>query len=209
VPVPIPVVMVMGNHEYYRRFVASELALARAQAPAFNVHLLENDTVILGGVRFVGATFWTDYCIFGDAHQRTVMAACAAAMNDHRRIGFQKDPWLRFRPQEASRLHHGSKAYIESVLKMPFFDGPTAVITHHAIHRDSILAKYRNDLVTGAFVSDMSATIETYQPALWVHGHVHNSCDYLLGATRVVCNPRGYGLENPNFNAALVVEIGG
>jgi Icc-related predicted phosphoesterase len=54
----------------------------------------------------------------------------------------------------------------------------------------------------------MSATIDAYQPALWVHGHVHNSCDYRVGATRVVCNPHGYGLENPNFNAALVVEIG-
>jgi hypothetical protein len=27
---------------------------------------------------------------------------------------------------------------------------------------------------------------------LWTHGHMHNTSDYLMGDTRVVCNPRGY-----------------
>jgi hypothetical protein len=44
----IPIVMVMGNHEYYRRFVPDELALARSQAPNFNIRLIENDSVTLG-----------------------------------------------------------------------------------------------------------------------------------------------------------------
>ena len=55
----------------------------------------------------------------------------------------------------------------------------------------------------------MSATIDAYQPQLWVHGHVHNSCDYKVGdATRIVCNPHGYGDENPRFDGSLVVENG-
>src|SRR3954470_23999977 len=70
VPMLIPIVMVLGNHEYYRRFLPDELDLARAQAPTFNVHVLENDTIVLGGgagdhgggrIRVVGATLWTDY----------------------------------------------------------------------------------------------------------------------------------------------------
>ena len=62
--------------------------------------------------------------------------------------------------------------------------------------------------MTGAFVSDLSALIEAHRPALWVHGHVHNSSDYRIGDTRIVCNPHGYGNENPDFDGALVVEVG-
>src|SRR6266404_176620 len=61
VPMHIPIVMVLGNHEFYRRFIPDELALARSNAGAFNIQVLENNTVVLGGVRFVGANFWTDY----------------------------------------------------------------------------------------------------------------------------------------------------
>ncbi len=228
VPMHIPIVMVMGNHEYYRRFVPIELALARSHAPAFNIHLLENDAVVLGGataklvptagktdnhvehddtlVRLVGATLWTDYAIFGEANQAAVMNACAGGMNDHRLIGWQKQPWLRFRPQEAALLHQESKAYLAKILAVPFA-GPTVAITHHAVHWNSVHPRFRADPVTGAFVSDLSALIEAHQPALWVHGHVHNCFDYRVGATRIVCNPHAYGKENPDFDGAFVVEV--
>ena len=44
---------------------------------------------------------------------------------------------------------------------------------------------------------------------LWVHGHTHDSADYTIGATRVLCNPRGYsGVElNPRFDPNLLVEV--
>jgi predicted phosphohydrolase len=205
VPLPIPIVMVLGNHEYYRRVVGHELALARSNAPDFNVHLLENDTMMLGGVRFVGATLWTDYNVFGVSNQAAVMNACATGMNDHRLIGWQKQPWQRFRPQEAALLHHRSKAYITETLGAN--SNATVVISHHAAHWRSVHSRFRSDPVTGAFVSDLSALIETRQPTLWVHGHVHNSSDYHVGKTRIVCNPHGYGAENPDFDGALVVEV--
>ncbi len=207
VPLQIPIVTVLGNHEHYRRFIPDELAQARAQAAALNIHVLEKDAIVLGSVRFAGATLWTDYKIFGEANQAAVMNACARGMNDHRLIGWQKKPWLRFRPQEAAQLHHQSRAFLEKVLMTPF-DGPTVVVSHHAVHWDSVHPQYRNDPVTGAFVSDLSALIKARRPALWVHGHVHNSSDYHLGATRILCNPHGYGAENPAFNGALVVEVG-
>jgi Icc-related predicted phosphoesterase len=212
VPLHVPIVMTMGNHEFYRRFIPDELALARSHGPTFNIHMLENNTITLSGVRasgsvrFVGATLWTDFRIFGEANQAAVMNACAKAMNDHRLIGWQKKPWLRFRPQEAALLHHQSKAYLEGVLATPF-EGPTVVVSHTAVHWNSVHPKYRSDPVTGAFVSDLSELIEAYQPTIWVHGHVHNSSDYLIGRTGVLCNPHGYGSENPDFNDALVVEL--
>lgn len=206
VPMNIPILMVPGNHEFYHKFIPDELTVTIAQAGAFNLHVLSDAAVELGGIRFAGATLWTDYGIFGEANQAAVMNACAMGMNDHRLIGWQKKPWLRFRPQEAALLHHRSKAYLEAILSTAF-NGPTVVITHTAVHWNSILPKYRADPVTAAFVSDMSATIEAFRPTLWVHGHVHNSCDYRVGGTRIVCNPHGYGPENPDFDGAFTVEI--
>jgi len=207
VPIDIPIVMVLGNHEFYRRFIPDELALAFSHADAFNLRVLSDTAVELGGVRFVGATLWTDYRIFGEANQTAVMNACAKGMNDHRLIGWQKRPWLRFRPQEAARLHHQSRAYLKDVLSKPF-DGPSVMVTHTAVHRNSMLPRFATDPITGAFVSDLEDLLLTTSPALAVHGHVHNSCDYRVGQTRVLCNPHGYGTENPNFDGALVVEVG-
>ena len=207
VPMHIPILMVLGNHEYYRRFIPNELELARSHGAAFNIRVVEAETVFLSGVRFVGATLWSDYAIFGEANQAAVMNACASGMNDHRLIGWQKQPWLRFRPQEAALLHQRSRAYLTEILAVPFA-GPTVVVTHHAVHWDSVHPRFRTDPVTGAFVSDLSALIEAHRPALWVHGHVHHSSDYRIGDTRIVCNPHGYGNENPGFDGALVVEVG-
>jgi Icc-related predicted phosphoesterase len=206
VPMHIPIIMVMGNHEYYRRFVPNELELARLHGAAFNIRVVEAETVFLSGVRFIGATLWTDYAIFGEANQAAVMNACAIGMNDHRLIGWQKQPWLRFRPQEAALMHHQSKTYFTETLAVPF-DGPTVVISHHAVHWDSVHPRYRTDPVTGAFVSDLSALIEAHRPVMWVHGHVHHSFDYRIGETRIVCNPHGYGNENADFDGTLVVEV--
>lgn len=54
---------------------------------------------------------------------------------------------------------------------------------------------------------DLTDVIEDGRPALWVHGHTHDSCDYELGATRIVCNPRGYEDENSAFDPELVVTL--
>jgi Icc-related predicted phosphoesterase len=204
VPMQVPIIMVMGNHEYYRRHFAGELAVARQAAPLFGVHLLENDVVTLGGVRFIGCSLWTDYDLFGDPQR--AMQVAATGLNDHRRIKWSKEPWLRFRPQEALGLHQQSRAFIEATMAAPF-DGTTVVLTHHAPHPGSMHSRYKSDLLTAAYVSDLTAVIEAGRADLWVHGHVHESLDYRVGATRVVCNPHGYGTENERFDSALVVGV--
>jgi hypothetical protein len=90
---------------------------------------------------------------------------------------------------------------------VPVLDAKT---THHAPHPRSMHSRYGSDLLSAAHVSDLTAVIETGQPSLWVHGHVHESFDYRVGATRVVGNPHGYGagIENPKSDRGLVVEVG-
>lgn len=206
VPMHVPIVAVMGNHEFYRRCHSEELALARNAAPLYGVHLLENNVVILNGARFVGCSLWTDYLLFGAHNLPLAMRAAATGLNDHKRIAWMKKPWLRFRPQEALLLHRHSRAFIEAALPEPF-TGATVVVTHHAPHPRSLHPKFQSQLLSAAYVSDLSPLIETGRPDLWVHGHVHMSFDYQVGGTRILCNPHGYGTENPAFDPDFVVEV--
>jgi len=201
----MPVIYVAGNHEFYRGSVKEGLEDGRAAAFEFpDVHFLENDFVVIDGVRFVGATLWTDYRIEG--HPQMAMYHARDRMNDHRYIALQRDPWKRFRPLDAFKMHQESRLFIESALKADR-DIPTVVVTHHCPSRNSVAERFRGDILNAAFSSDLDAVIESGRPALWVHGHTHDSFDYTLGETRVICNPRGYGTENPRFDRELVVEV--
>ncbi len=85
-------------------------------------------------------------------------------------------------------------------------------MTHHAPSPLSVHPRYAGSPLNAAFVSDLSRVAGGGRAALWIHGHTHDSFDYDLGGTRVVCNPRGYAKdgvnENPRFDAGLVVEVG-
>lgn len=198
----MPCIYVAGNHEFYKEAIKEGLEDGRSAAAGFpNIHFLENDAAVVDGVRFVGATLWTDYRIEGDP--AVAMFHARERMNDYRQIAKQRKPWQRFVPETAYRMHQQSRLFIETALK----DNPakTVVVTHHLPHARSVPASFHGDLLNAAYASDLSGIIEAGRPALWIHGHTHESCDYVIGDTRVVCNPRGYDDENASFNPASTV----
>jgi Icc-related predicted phosphoesterase len=201
----MPCVYVAGNHEFYKGSVKEGLEDGRSAAAQFpNVHFLENDITVIDGVRFIGATLWTDYRIEG--HPHVAMFHARERMNDYKKIARQHHPWQRFMPEAAYRMHQQSRLFIETALKID--PAKTAVVvTHHLPHAKSIPAKFQGDLLNAAYASDLSDVIETGRPVLWVHGHTHDSCDYYVGDTHIVCNPRGYDDENDGFEAGMVIEV--
>ncbi|MGU3420747.1 metallophosphoesterase [Methylobacterium sp. D54C] len=205
----MPAVMVAGNHEFYGGTIPSHLDRGRAAAAGTDVHLLENGTVTLAGIRFSGCTFWTDYDLEGPGTDGPAMEAARRCLLDHRRIGVREDDRYRtFQPEDALRLHLASRVFFEGALFRNHTDAPRqVVVTHHAPTPMSIHPRYTGDPLNPAFVSDLTDLVAAAQPALWVHGHVHSSFDYRVAATRVVCNPKGYGRENPDFDPGLVIEI--
>lgn len=210
----MPVVFVAGNHEFYRHAVDESFEEARSlQIACPDVNFLEDASVVIGGVRFVGATLWTDYEVMIRHSDpalglRWAMDSCFLGMNDHRKIALQKQPWKRWRPQEARMAHLRSRAFIESALAEPHA-GPTVVVTHHAPHPASIPERFANDVISSAYASDLTTIIEAGRPDLWVHGHMHDSADYDVGETRVVCNPKGYSRENAVFVGDMVIDTRG
>lgn len=209
-----PVIYVPGNHEWYAHrqpfTVREEATRATMLAQELGIHLLQDSEVILGGIRFLGSTLWTDYQIFGGGSLS--MRHAKTWMNDHRVI-FPTEIGKPLDPSEALEWHMKSRAWLDASLSTAF-DGVTVVVTHHLPHPRSIHPRFATDPLTPAFCSDLSEMVEGSGAALWVHGHTHTGCDYVAGLTRVVCNPKGYGpqssrgrIENQRFDDRLVVEI--
>jgi len=125
-----------------------------------------------------------------------------------RRVRIAKEGYRRFRPKDAAALHRASVAWLREKLAEPF-DGPTVVVTHHAPSLRSVPAAWRDDPVSAAYASNLDWLVEESGAALWVHGHVHESADYIISRTRVVCNPRGYWPKqpNPHFKPGLMVGV--
>ena len=204
----MPVLLVLGNHEFYGGSITETREAARAATLGTAVTLLDDDVVEIDGVRFVGGTLWTDYGLYAttEAHRRQYMAAAKRGLADHFEI--RTGPGLSplFTPADAFELHLSTRAFIEGQLAMSA-GMPAVVVTHHAPHPLSVADLYAGDPLTPAFVSDLSDNIDRHQPALWVHGHTHTVFDYRVGATRVVCNPRGYRWErNWNWLNDMVIE---
>jgi len=209
-----PTIYLAGNHEYYNGNIESDLVRFRAAAVELGIHFLDCTTLVLGGVRFIGATMWTDFRLGTRSDQEVAMAMKAAhrALNDFKAIEIGK---RRFQPPDAVALFEQAVAFIASELAKPF-DGKTVVVTHHSPSPQSVHPRYIGDAINGAFSSDLEYLMQAPNaPALWIHGHTHDSFDYVVdGCTRVVANPRGYtsrygasGQENEFFNPGLIIEV--
>jgi Icc-related predicted phosphoesterase len=74
------------------------------------------------------------------------------------------------------------------------FDRKYVVVGHHAPSKASTHPRYQNDtLMNGGYSSSLDEFIIDHpQIKLWTHGHTHEDFDYMIGSTRIVCNPRGY-----------------
>lgn len=206
-----PTLYVAGNHEFYGSDLVSTMAALRTEAQGSQVHVLERGEFRHGGVRFLGCTLWSDYRLFDSREQREEgLQKAQAFVRDFSRIGLVPDFPDRFTPAISQMLFDQSVAWLEERFAQPF-DGPTVVITHFAPSRGSIANQFLGSPLNACFVSDLEAQILRWQPTLWLHGHVHHSCDYLLGATRVVANPRGYApngvIENARFEPGLLIDV--
>jgi len=199
-----PVLYVIGNHEYYGHALPRLADKIRKSAEGSNVEVLENRSVSIDGVEFFGCTLWTDFRLFHN--QAVARYEADARMNDYRRIRLSP-LYRRLRPADSVSAHSASRRWLEKAVR----ESSAAhgiVVTHHAPSNRSVPPRFRDDLLSAAYASNLDDLVEELSPDLWVHGHMHESCDYRIGRTRVLCNPRGYAdCPNADFDPSLVVEI--
>ena len=214
------IIYVAGNHEFYGQHWDLLVVELRVAALMTGIHFLENSSITFGGVRFLGATLWTDFEFFGSTVRSKMMRDAEGRMNDYQRImasplavklqglagdvvekGETSDGYRRrgqpLSPTHTVLRHRESLAWLQAELERENLGTlkKTVVVTHHYPSKRSTAARWANDPLTAAFGSKLSLDLLT-QANLWIHGHTHDSCDYRLGdskkSVRIVCNPRGY-----------------
>jgi Icc-related predicted phosphoesterase len=195
-----PVIYVLGNHEYYGAAYPKLLEKLKQYSLNTNVHILENDLIIIEGIKFLGCTLWTDFRLLGEARMAELEAN--QAMNDYKKIRLSPK-YSKLRAVDTSIICKQSISWLKTSLS-----GKTVVITHHAPSAKSIPPQYREDCLSPAYASNLDHLVSDSGALLWVHGHIHHQSDYQIGQTRIICNPRGYPQEmNSCFNPGLTLEI--
>jgi Icc-related predicted phosphoesterase len=201
----VPVIYVLGNHEYYREKFPGLIDKLKREAEGTNVRVLENDSVEIGGFRFFGCTLWSDMELLGNQHAASI--AAAESMTDYWLIRHSKT-YRRLSPKDTIAWHSRSVRKLREFLESGDPDR-SIVVTHHAPSIQSIADRYKKDQLSAAFASNMEEFILEHQPRLWIHGHTHETYDYRIGKTKIICNPRGYISieENKEFKPDFAVEI--
>jgi len=183
------VIYVAGNHEFYRGKWNETIEVLRAECARYeNIYFLECDTKVIEDVTFTGGTLWTD-CNKGDPLTLHGLSGC---MNDFGVITNDAAGFTKLRPIHTVHRHEKTKGYIKNVLDNT--EGKVVVVGHHAPSALSVHVRFiRDTIMNGGFYSDLSEFILDHPKiVLWTHGHMHDPWDYMIGDTRVVCNPRGY-----------------
>jgi predicted phosphodiesterase len=203
------VVYVMGNHEFYHGRFYDSIDHMREECAKFpNIYLLENDTKTIDDVTFVGATLWTDM----NKGDPLTMHAIEGMMNDFRIIRNDKREFARMSARDVVSRHARTLQYFRSVLAEQH-DRKFVVVGHHSPSFQSVHESYKSEtLMNGGYHSDLSEFILDHpQIKLWTHGHTHHPFDYMIGETRIVCNPRGYEgdgySEGTGWNPDIVLEV--
>lgn len=201
-----PTLFVPGNHEFYGHCHSQLSNQFQRAFSGSNVYLLNRQSIEIEGVTFLGATLWTDFELFGKSEQAIAEWSAHKQMSDFRLIKLNEG---RLTTSFWKKEFRESVSWLEAQLAVAEAN-KTVVVSHHLPSFRSVAERYRRSLLSAAFASNLDHLIEQYQPALWVHGHTHDSFDYQLGKTRVVCNPKGYesiGQLNPNFKMPYVLEV--
>lgn len=206
------IVFTTGNHEYYGRDLDNlEIRINDFLKGHDRIHYLQNNNIVINGIRFIGATLWTDY----NNRDELAMYIAEQNMNDFRNIR-QKSYTQRVLPKDFYYRHIDSVRYIFNQLHES--KEPCVVLTHHKpfITKD-LNWKYKdqNPLLTYSYESDLSGEFnklpENKLPKYWIYGHNHTVRDdkvkYKNGSIDFVCNCVGYYNYEFNNYTRKVLEI--
>jgi hypothetical protein len=189
------VIYVMGNHEHYGYQFHKTYDHIKSQLPS-NVHLLEKESYEIDGVIFMGGTLWTDM----NNHDQLTLYHMKSMMNDYRQVTMLNETngaYHKLQPEKTVTEHIKTKQYFTQQLSENRQSGrnkPVVVCTHHSPSKASTHPRYADDVImNGAYSSDLSEFIlDNPEIKVWTHGHTHHQFDYMVGDTRIICNPRGY-----------------
>lgn len=205
---PKPVIYIPGNHEAYKstmdRVWEADAEMSRTVSHFKNLTQYQH-CYEMGDVMIIGCTLWTNFSLpFWHQGKKIQDQTLAMGIANQGIADFTmiKD-WT---PMLAAREYSSSVRYLQWMIER-YPDKKVVVVTHFLPSERSIDPQYARSSLNPYFASDTEFLMMP-QVKLWIHGHTHHSCDYMVRDTRVVCNPRGYTkTENPAFDSQLLIEV--
>lgn len=194
---------IAGNHEYYQGNL--DKYSIKSAIESLDLKNLYTSKLILERekIAIIGDTLWTD---FNDADPR-LMDYAKIRMNDFRLIEVGDKRTALHPARTVVEYDRQKKRIFEDVEYYSGLGFKCVVVTHHAPSFKSVAEEYKGDDLNYAFYSEMDEEIKKYKIEYWIHGHTHKEFDYMIGETRVICNPKGYRHEHNNFNAKINIEL--
>lgn len=199
------IIYVMGNHEMYHHSYDELINFvpdlrARIVDIRHKVIVLDcHEIVYIEGIAFFGGTLWTDF-----NHDQMVKDCARVMINDFRIIE-------GFTPDKAMAINRRHRQFIKHAYEQT--SGKRVIVTHFMPARECVHERWRKDtstnLLNSYFSNDMGEWIESLSDTIWIYGHTHDPGDFMIGDTRMVCNPRGYTneLRPDNWNPNKIIEI--
>jgi hypothetical protein len=212
---PTPVLFVPGNHEYDGLDFDDAHARLRATCERLGITWLERETMVIGGIRFIGTTLWADFDALvapgdlaaqGPARVLRQREKAFRAANFYlRKTGTTRAglEWLAEGWREQALL---CQHWLRQALATPF-DGITVVVTHFAPSLRSADPRYGLTPGTAGFCNSLGELLP--QAHWWLHGHLHCQQNYVEAGCRVVANTLGYARkgEQDGFRRHLVLDL--
>ena len=218
---PTPVLFVPGNHEYDSFDFDEAHARLSETCQRLGIHWLERETLVLGNVRFVGTTLWTDFDALGPDTSAANAAGSASLLAQQLKARDKAFRAANYYLKKTQTTRHGQpfladavreqalqcQAWLRNMLATPF-DGTTVAVTHFAPSLRSADPRYGLTPGTAGFCNALDSLLP--HAHVWLHGHLHAPSDYRVGGCRVVANPLGYARKNEQaaFQAQSCIDIG-
>jgi 3',5'-cyclic AMP phosphodiesterase CpdA len=207
---PVPVLAVLGNHEFYGAVyedVRERAAKLSALDPS-QFRFLDPGVAVIGDTRIIGCTLWTDGNLYGNVEDGLFYTG---ALNDYVKI---KRRHNEFTPRFTASECIEQLGFLKRSFAQPW-EGKTLIVTHHAPSVRGAAPQFIGSKMNPGFASNFEHVVDSFG-APWCHGHMHNSSDYSLGNGRVIANPRGYPgrlkdgqivFENSTFDPLLTIIV--
>lgn len=187
-----PVLYVPGNHEFFGQTINAGLARLREAAKGTNVRILYRQAVMIGGVRFLGATLWSGFDLFGPTQRAKCEKAAQTHLHDFKCIlGPTRKP---ITTAQVRAEHLKDVEWLGKHLKKNTAP-PTVVISHFAPSALSMMKGKGADPLTAYYTNANDSLV--VHANTWLHGHVHQNRHYRLAQAKenhgvVLSNPRGF-----------------
>lgn len=199
------VLYIPGNHCMYRDRLYRKEEKLREKLQGYDVQILNQHYIEHDDYVIIGATMWSDFALYPDRVREAKMDY-DATMKDKKLI--KTLSCRRFISNLSQIESHKHQHWIKNTLDK-FKHKKCIIVTHHAPSIKSLSSDLYGHIDAACYANNLDKFIlEHPQIKVWCHGHNHESADYYIGGTRVICNPfKGMFYENTWHNPKWINNL--